>query len=134
MKKIILLLAFFTGLNYFCYAQPGRGEKLEALKVAFITKELNLTSVEAQKFWPVYNGYFDELKKARQENKQDQLKFEEAALNIRKKYKPEFKKILNNDEDRVNKLYRLETEFRDRLRKEMINRQKNKPRFQGRPQ
>lgn len=134
MKKIIFLLAFFVGLSYFCLAQPNRAEKLEALKVAFITKELNLSSEEAQKFWPVYNGYFDELKKARQNNMEDQLKFEETALNIRKKYKPEFKKVLANDDKRVEKLYRLETEFIDRLRREIINRQKNRPRFQAKPQ
>ena len=35
-------------------------EKIKALKIAFITEELNLTSNEAEKFWPVYNKY-DEI-------------------------------------------------------------------------
>ena len=30
-------------------------KKLQAMEMAFITKELNLTPDEAQKFWPVFN-------------------------------------------------------------------------------
>lgn len=39
-----------------------REEKIEQLKIAFITKELNLTSEEAQQFWPVYNEMNDKIK------------------------------------------------------------------------
>ena len=34
-------------------------EKIYALKVAFITNELSLTSSEAEKFWPIYNSFED---------------------------------------------------------------------------
>ena len=34
-------------------------DQIKALKVAFLTSELNLTSDEAEKFWPVYNAYDD---------------------------------------------------------------------------
>ena len=38
--------------------QPGeRREKMEAQKIAFITKQLELTPDEAKVFWPVYNEY-----------------------------------------------------------------------------
>lgn len=124
MKKFVLFLTFFIGVSYICAAQPG--EKIEALKVAFITKELNLTSDEAHKFWPVYNQYFAELKRARQENKTDELAFEEKALGIRKKYKPEFKKVLNDDE-RVNKVFVIDRNFKEMLRKEIQKRAKNRP-------
>ena len=135
MKKIILFLILVIGVSYFCSAQPARGEKLEAIKVAYITKELNLTSSEAEKFWPVYNEYFRELKKARDENRRDELAFEEKALNIRKKYKADFKKILVDD-TRVNKVFVIDRNFREMLRREMLNRQKNKKgtRFQEPPE
>jgi len=123
MKKIILFLSFFLGICYISNAQPP---KVQAIFVAYATKELNLTPDEAQKFWPVYNQYFEELKKARNENKSDELVFEEKALNIRKKYKSEFKKVLNDDA-RVNKVYVLEKNFKDMLRKEMQKRAKNRP-------
>ena len=35
----------------------GDGEKLTAYKIAFFTKNLDLTPAEAEKFWPVYNDY-----------------------------------------------------------------------------
>ena len=46
-------------------AQPGgerpKKQKIEELKIAFITNELDLTSEEAQKFWPIYNELDDKL-------------------------------------------------------------------------
>src|SRR6478672_1216789 len=119
MKKIIIVLSFVLLHNYICLAQPGReGGRIEAIKVAFFTEQLNLTSEEAQKFWPLYNTYFAELKKARNENKADELVFEEKALAIRKRYKTEFQKVLVSDE-RVNKVYALDKHFREMLRKEL---------------
>ena len=37
-------------------------EKMEAMKVAFITKELELTEQQAKTFWPIYNQQEDEKK------------------------------------------------------------------------
>ncbi len=126
MKKIILFLTIIMGLGYICAAQPPRGEKVKAIFAAYVTKELNLTSEEAQKFWPVYNEYAAEIKKTREDNRTDELVFEEKVLNIRKKYKPEFKKILNDD-TRVNKVFVIDRNFREMLRKEMLERKKSKP-------
>ena len=39
-------------------------KKLQALKIAFITQKLQLTSAEAEKFWPVYNQYDNEIKQS----------------------------------------------------------------------
>ncbi|MEE9406582.1 MAG: sensor of ECF-type sigma factor [Polaribacter sp.] len=38
-----------------------RNEKIKILKIAFLTEELNLTSKEAQEFWPIYNKYDKKL-------------------------------------------------------------------------
>ena len=139
MKKIILsfLVSFFVVAV--TMAQPperpmgprGKGsrpsrENIEALKVAFMTKHLNLTIDEAQKFWPAYNACFEELKKARQEKNEDILAFEEAALNIRKKYKNDFKKALGSDE-RVNKAMGADRAFMGMIREELENRKGGKP-------
>lgn len=32
-------------------------DKIQSLKVAYFTKELNLTTKEAEKFWPIYNKH-----------------------------------------------------------------------------
>ena len=60
MKKLILLSClFFTTLNLM--AQPpgrkGMKDKIRTLKVEFITDKLDLSSGEAEKFWPIYNAF-----------------------------------------------------------------------------
>lgn len=100
---------------------PGERPNIEAIKVAYITKQLNLSAEEAQKFWPVHNAYMAELKKARQEYREAELAFEEQALSIRKKYNNDFKKILNGD-DRVNTVFKLDRNFNDMMRQEMMKR------------
>lgn len=52
------------------FAQSGHNQKkeqLKALKVAFITDELKLTSEEAAKFWPIYNNFDEKQRELRQE-------------------------------------------------------------------
>lgn len=100
--------------------RPPR-ENIEVLKVAYFTKHLSLTTEEAEKFWPMYNSYSAEVRKARQDNKEDILAFEEAVLNIRKRYRVELKKVLVSDE-RVNKALLAEREFMNVVRKELQDR------------
>ena len=126
MKKILLLLVVLMSIGYISNAQPPK-ERIKALKVAYITKELNLSATEAEKFWPVYNEYFAEIEKVIGENEPDELKREEKILNIRKKFKPEFRKVLGDD-TRVNKVFVIDRNFKEVLRKEMEERRKNKPR------
>ncbi|MET7027817.1 hypothetical protein [Sediminicola luteus] len=49
------LLLFITVVS-FAQDRPDR-EKIKALKVAFITERLDLSSKEAQLFWPIYNEH-----------------------------------------------------------------------------
>lgn len=103
-----------------------QGEKVQALKIAFITQKLQLTSTEAEKFWPVYNQYENEIKSLRSNNQNgDVLENEEKLLNIRKKYKPSFEKIIGPE--KVNQLFSAEKEFRNVLIKRLKNR--NQQRF-----
>lgn len=61
IKNILPLLLFLTSFSFF--AQNGKidekREKIKAFKVSFLTTELELTSTEAEKFWPIYNAYDD---------------------------------------------------------------------------
>lgn len=52
------------------FAQPRIKQKMEqvkSLKVAFITNELNLTSDESAKFWPLYNAFEDKQRELRKQ-------------------------------------------------------------------
>ncbi|WP_310994129.1 hypothetical protein [Aequorivita marina] len=58
MKKLLIILLFST---LSLQAQQKKHEKIKALKTAYITEKLDLTSSEAEKFWPVYNRFSEKL-------------------------------------------------------------------------
>ena len=58
MKKIIIFLLIILIYPVSrSSAQNTNLEKLNNYKIGFFTRRLNLTSEEAEKFWPVYNEY-----------------------------------------------------------------------------
>lgn len=56
--KFIIPVLLFISLSVMSQ-EAEKKDKIKSLKVAFLTTELNLSSDEAAKFWPVYNA-FDE--------------------------------------------------------------------------
>lgn len=122
MKKLYLLSAFL-GFAFFANAQENnesnkKQQDIEALKVAFISRELELTPEDAQKFWPVYNQYSNELRGVVQDD-QDVIERDEKVLNLRKKYRDQFTKVLGAQ--RMNRLYNAEGRFRQILIKAIKN-------------
>ena len=125
MKKLLIITSIFfisliTGL-----AQDGneQGGRIEALKIAYITKKLNLSPEEAQRFWPIYNNYAGEMKQSRRDQRQNgvsELDAEDKVLNIRKKYNGEFAKAI--DKDKINTFFRTEKEFGNFIQKELQDR------------
>ena len=103
-------------------------QNIEALKVAFISKELVLSPTEAQQFWPLYNKYTRELKLTRSGNT-DVLERDEKVLNLRKNYKEQFTKIIGPK--RVNDLYNAEAKFHQLLFKAVRKQQKQAGRRQA---
>jgi hypothetical protein len=58
MKKVVFILLMMLVVPAVkSMAQNTNLEKLNNYKIGFFTKKLNLTSQEAEKFWPVYNEY-----------------------------------------------------------------------------
>lgn len=136
MQKIFLLLAITLAGFLQGYAQDGN-DKIEAMKIAFITKRLQLSPEESQKFWPVYNQYESEKKQLRQstigsvkELKEDgdftnaeaeqaiakYIEFKAKDLDLIKKYVAEFRKIL--PAVKVAKLVTAEDHFKKMLMKQ----------------
>jgi hypothetical protein len=130
MKKYLLIIALFFGFTIAGMSQEENkkdGGRIEALKIAYLTRKLNLTTEEAQKFWPVYNKYADELRKVQLEARQNntsEIDRDEKVLNIRKRYSGEFSKALSAE--KANSFFRVEKEFNNFLQKEMIERRQNK--------
>ncbi len=75
MKKLVLIILLIsTGL--FAQRPNGDGqrpnhEKIKALKTAHITEQLDLTSSEAEKFWPVYNEFDKKLMALREKERSE---------------------------------------------------------------
>jgi hypothetical protein len=116
----VTIVAILIGLmpSAIIAQRPGDGppdpEKVDALRIAFLTDYLDLTSDESQKFWPVYNQMRDEMKvyMEKEENLlknkkidaltdaelskiiQEHFDNEQAMLNIKKKYAEQFTKLL----------------------------------------
>jgi hypothetical protein len=134
MKKIILILVMALGISAVSLAQDdndagqkGNGSRIEALKIAYLTKKLNLSTDEAQKFWPIYNEYMGEIRKTRidaRQNQEGEIPTEEKLLNIRKKYNGEFNKALSSE--KVNTFFKAEKEFGTVLQKELLERRMQK--------
>lgn len=101
-------------------------KKIEALYVAYITKELNLTTEEAQKFWPVHTQFTNELKSVKQD--MPELEKQQTILNIKKKYQDNFNRILGNK--RCERFFRMDGEFKrkllERIRKQRMDQQRPK--------
>ena len=59
--KILPILVLFSSLNFYAQGEKmkEKREQIRTMKVAFLTTELDLTSAEAEKFWPVYNAFED---------------------------------------------------------------------------
>ena len=52
----------------------GNKDKVEEMRVSFITKKLELTNNESEKFWPIYNEYNDKVKALRKNLRQSYRK------------------------------------------------------------
>jgi hypothetical protein len=114
-------------------------QEIENVKVAFISSKLDLTSDEAQKFWPIYNAYrseFRNLIKLKHDLKRNQsddankqldkeINFEERILDLKKKYRIEFSKVL--PPSKVLLFFDAEREFREHLIKQLRERRQQKP-------
>ena len=129
MKRYFLIIVFLLGSFSLVNAQNDnrekRAEKVQALKIAFITQKLELTSDEAQRFWPVYNRFESEVRQVMMDNKLggDPIDNEEKVLNVKKRYRSEFIKVLG--QQKTNTLFNAEKEFRGVLMRQLKNKQGN---------
>jgi hypothetical protein len=124
MKNFLLYFTIFTVLSLGAVAQnqpTPEAPILQGIKIAFITKQLALTTEEAQKFWPLYNDFSDKAKNLRKGQDVDELAFEEKMLEERKRLKVELTKVFGS-ENRANKALGVDREFNRVLKKELDNR------------
>jgi hypothetical protein len=147
MKKIVITAILTLTLWGVAKAQHRHHERLRAYKTAYITQELEMTSAEAEKFWPVYNAfeediYENKVLKLRKQGKEIEekggpdalsekeageildglLKNEKEVLESREKLYRELSSIL--PKVKLLKLYKAEKDFNKHLLSEY---RRNKP-------
>jgi hypothetical protein len=68
--------------SFSSWSQESKSDKVEALKIAFLTDKLELTSKEAQTFWPLYNEYNSKMEKLRKSKKSDFTELKNKGENL----------------------------------------------------
>lgn len=64
-KHIISILILMLSINITFAQTDSKKDKIDALRVSFITKKVAFTNQESQAFWPLYNEMNDKLEAAR---------------------------------------------------------------------
>ncbi|WP_310557459.1 sensor of ECF-type sigma factor [Flavobacterium sp.] len=86
MKNIAITLLLFIPFLSFAQENEKRAEKIKNLRIAFISTKLDLTTEEAQKFWPVFNKFDDKQTILFKQNRQLMFKLKsENTSNISEK-------------------------------------------------
>ncbi|MEI2740469.1 MAG: hypothetical protein V9F01_16980 [Chitinophagaceae bacterium] len=115
MKKWLLILFLFLLPGFAALAQNDEEPAQEAGKIQekmreYIQVKLGLSKAESEKFSPIFVRYFREFVQTHRQNKNDRLVLQQKIIELRLRYRGEFRQIM--DEQRANKVYHYEDEFR----------------------
>lgn len=145
MKNKITYIFLLLLTIQFGFSQDNdtRKERIKALKIAFISQKLSLSSDEAEKFWPIYNRYDEKimvlkeaqlrlrLQKRNGTDDEALKKIEEAeekeaeVMILKKKMRAELIPVISAE--KVLKLEQLEQEFHRKLLEKLQDRRGNRP-------
>jgi len=111
-KNSIYISLFVFLLLFNSIAQAQEKSDVDAYKIAYITQQLDLTSAQAEKFWPIYNKHskmYQDLKQNTWEPIKKGLKnidnlSDTEAEQLLKKYRQYRRTRLANREDYINEL------------------------------
>ena len=148
MKTKIIYPILFLLISSFSFSQGFKEKKgkVKALKIAYITEELDLTTEEAQKFWPIYNAFDDKQSELRHEKMKAILdrfepenieklsekeastlliqmeSVEESLFSLRKKFIKDLQGVISAK--KIIKLKKAEEDFNRTLLRQMKERRK----------
>lgn len=148
LKKILLTLVLFASTIFYGQEKHNH-ERIKSLKIAFMTEKLDLSSNEAQAFWPIYNEYQEKKEALRQKErteirekikKSNELSEKEAQILLKKylSFEDEEKKLDKTFLEKVNKvisakktllLLRSEREFKRQLIKQYRQKRGQKKKY-----
>lgn len=124
MKKFITLILITLSsifASQHVHAQKGDYEKIKAAMVSFYTEQMDMTSDQAAKFWPIHNEYESERRNINRQikslkksgNPADLSKIEsleKRRFELRTQFKSRFLQVLSPAQ--LSKMYKAEEDFR----------------------
>jgi Spy/CpxP family protein refolding chaperone len=152
MKKVFTTTLLLLLIGFGAIAQredpeppqrdPKAQERINNLRIAYLTDKLNLTTEQAEKFWPIYREFAQERRKIATELRTAQgefgktnndpkrqealvdlsLKTKQRLLDLEKDYSGRMLKVITAEQ--VLNLRRAEGEFRDLLQQRRLNQQR----------
>ncbi len=141
VRKFIWLVVLFISLQQWVMGQPSRRERVEAERVAFITKRMQLTPQQAQGFWPIHTQYEKEERLIKQKYRtqisiasmteldaeeaiEKRLRMEEELLALKKNFFSRFKTVVSARQ--VLLFQKSNAEFKQYLLEEIRRRRSNR--------
>jgi hypothetical protein len=138
MKRFLYIIILFVSISIQSFSQ-GDKDKIEAMRMNFISKKIELSINESEKFWPIYNEYIDKIKAIKKNLRQSyrrksgaltekdaeeliflELQSKQAETDLYKIYIEKLKSIIGSK--KMVKLHMAEEEFK----REIINSIKEK--------
>jgi hypothetical protein len=146
MKLIINVFCVFFFItccsSAIAQSRQGAKEKIEALKIAYITTAVDLSTAEAQQFWPVYNEAEQKRKDLRRSRASErknatqnfqtmsdkeaelfidkEMEFKQKDLDIQKELHSKLKKVLSAK--KIARLYKAEVDFQRKVLQDLDER------------
>lgn len=116
MKNWLLIFTlFFLSGSVFAQNEDGRpeGGKIQERMREYVQRKLGLSKAESERFSPVFVRYFREFAQTHRVNKGDKLILQQKIIDLRLRYRTEFRQIM--EENKANRVYKYEDEFRQEV-------------------
>lgn len=117
IRKLYPVFLLLISFNF--YAQGERmkekKEQIKAMKVAFLTTELDLTPSEAEKFWPIYNTFDDKQFELRHQKMKGYFR-KMSDDNLDNLSEKEANTLLSQIESNEEELFQLRKKFINNVR------------------
>lgn len=131
MKTLLALITVLWGLAPHAISQLPSNPKIKQLRIGYYTEKIPLSATDAQKFWPVFNAYSEEIEAVQKEMKlravtlkrtmnqlseseiqaasEELMSYKRKRLAIIERYYPQFQEILSPK--KLLRFYYAEEEF-----------------------
>ena len=81
IAQTVFLLILCTGLLSAQEPSKEEMEKIQSLRIAFLSQQMELSPEQAQLFWPIFNEYDDEIRKIGRSHRGIMRALEDEELN-----------------------------------------------------